>query len=264
MEGDLRLRVIEALKYLGMSHTTLSKETNTNLQALSLWLAGKLRGNNSKLENEMEKWISKQQVPRFRDLFPSRTEISQFHRITKHLNDTKEGKSEQVPIRLDIEIEGRRFRDTITWESHEPHFTPHSFAEIVCEEQKLPSAFAKEITRTVEQKLSRYEKYHPGDYECLQVLEIEVRVDNLVLRDRFVWDINCVDNCPEIFAQALCADLGLGGDIAVNISNAIREKICFFQKQQQKIMTTPEPIGEIYRERPEDWEPKLRIMNKEF
>lgn len=264
MEGDLRLRVIDGLRYLGMSHTTLSKETNTNLQALSLWLAGKLRGNNSKLEAEMEKWISKQQIPRFRELFPSRTEISQFHRITKNVNESSEGKSEQVPIRIDIELEGRRFRDTITWESQEPHFTPHTFAEIVCEEQKLPSGFVKEITRTVEQKLSRYERYHTGNYECLQVLEIEVRVDNLVLRDRFIWDINCVQNSPELFAQALCADLGLGGDVAVSISNAIREKICFFQKQQQKVMHTPEPIAEIYRQRPEDWEPKLRIMNNEF
>ena len=167
-------------------------------------------------------------------------------------------------MRIDIEIEGRRLREFITWESQEPNFTPSSFAEVLCEEQKLPSTFAKEITRTIEQKLSRYEKYHPGNYECLQVLEIEVRVDNLVLRDRFVWDINNFDNSPENFAQMLCADLGLGGDVAASISNAIREKICFYQKQQQKMKTNPEPLQEIYREHPEEWEPKLRIMNKEF
>ena len=264
MEGDLRLRIIDALKYLGMSHTTLAKETNTNLSTLSLWLAGRLRGNNSKLESEMEKWISKQQLPRLRDLFPVRTEISQFHRITKNFNSIDEEPSELVPIRIDIEIEGRRFRDTITWESQEPHFTPHSFAEVICEEQKLPNSFAKEIARTVEQKLSRYEKYSPDNYECLQVLEIEVRVDNLVLRDRFVWDINCVENSPEAFAQVLCADLGLGGDVAASVSTAIREKICFYQRQQHKAMTKVEPLTEIYRERPEEWEPKLRIMNREF
>ncbi|OMJ87465.1 hypothetical protein SteCoe_10796 [Stentor coeruleus] len=249
-----------------MSQSTLAKETGISPSTLALWLAGKLRGNNSKLEGEMEKWLSKQQVPKYRELYPVRSEISQFHRITKHNNihNEDEGVSELVPIRIDIETEGRRFREFITWESKEPHFTPHSFAEIICEEQKLPQNFVKEITRTVEQKLSRYEKYHPGNYECLQVLEIEVRVDNLVLRDRFIWDINNVDNSPEAFAQSLCADLGLGGDVAASVSNAIREKICFYQKQQQKIRTAPEAIKEIYREKPEEWEPKLRIMNMEF
>jgi SNF5 / SMARCB1 / INI1 len=264
MEGDLRIRVIEAIKYLGMSQTTLSKETSLPLTTLALWMAGKLRGNNSKLEIELEKWVTKQQIPRFRDFYPIRSEISQFHRITKHTNKIEDEISELVPMRIDIEIEGRRLREFITWESQEPHFTPHSFAEVLCEEQKLPPPFVKEITRTIEQKLSRYEKYYPGNYECLQVMEIEVRVDNLVLRDRFVWDINNLDNSPEIFAQMLCSDLGLGGDVAASVSNAIREKICFYQKQQQKVMTLPEPLQEIYRQYPEEWEPKLRIMNMEF
>lgn len=268
MEGDLRIKVIEAVKYLGMSQTVLAKETGVSLTTLALWTAGKLRGNNSRLESELEKWLNKQQIPRYRELFPTRSEISQFHRIIKHRNisspDAEFNTSELVPMRIDIELEGRRLREFITWESQEPNFTPHFFAEVLCEEQKLPQPFAKEITRTIEQKLSRYEKYHPGNYECLQVLEIEVRVDGLVLRDRLVWDINNLDNCPDAFAQMLCADLGLGGDVAACVSNAIREKICFYQKQQQKIMTAPEPLQEIYRENPEDWEPKLRIMNMEF
>ena len=271
MEGDLRMRAIEGIKYLGMSQNTLAKETGISLTTLALWMAGKLRGNNSRLESEMEKWLSKQQIPRYRENFPIRSEISQFHRITKHRNtslrkdeNNENDISELVPMRIDIELEGRRLREFITWESQEPNFTPHFFAEVLCEEQKLPQAFAKEITRTIEQKLSRYEKYHPGNYECLQVLEIEVRVDNLVLRDRLIWDINNLENSPEAFAQMLCADLGLGGDVAASVSNAIREKICFYQKQQQKIMTPPEPLQEIYREHPEEWEPKLRIMNIEF
>ena len=264
----MRIRLIEAIKYLGMSQNTLAKETGVSLTTLALWMAGKLRGNNSRLENEVDKWLSKQQIPRYRELYPVRSEISQFHRITKNTNkvdiENESDTSELVPMRIDIELEGRRLREFITWETKEPNFTPHTFAEVLCEEQKLPQTFAKEITRTIEQKLSRYEKYHPGNYECLQVIEIEVRVDNLVLRDRFIWDINNLDNSPEAFAQMLCADLGLGGDVAASISNAIREKIFFYQKQQQKIMIPTEPVQEIYRENPEEWEPKLRIMNLEF
>ena len=36
MEGDLRIRVIEAIKYLGMSQNVLAKETNTSLTTLAL------------------------------------------------------------------------------------------------------------------------------------------------------------------------------------------------------------------------------------
>ena len=50
MEGDLRMRVIEGIKYLGMSQNTLAKETGISLTTLALWMAGKLRGNNSRLE----------------------------------------------------------------------------------------------------------------------------------------------------------------------------------------------------------------------
>jgi len=40
--------------------------------------------------------------------------------------------------------------------------------------------------------------------ECIKIIEIDVRVDNVSLRDKFEWDINDPQNSPEDFAVLLC------------------------------------------------------------
>uniref|UniRef100_A0A0K8R858 Putative swi-snf chromatin remodeling complex snf5 subunit n=1 Tax=Ixodes ricinus TaxID=34613 RepID=A0A0K8R858_IXORI len=43
-----------------------------------------------------------------------------------------------VPIRLDMEIEGHKLRDTFTWNKNESQITPEQFAEILCDDLDLP------------------------------------------------------------------------------------------------------------------------------
>lgn len=86
-------------------------------------------------------------------------------------------------------------------------------------------------------------------------------MENMILRDRFLWDINNKDNSPEYFAQCLCADLGLGGDIASQISYVIREKINYLQKHLMNVRGSMAPIFNFYRENPSEWEPRLKLLN---
>jgi len=74
--------------------------------------------------------------------------------------------------------------------------------------------------------------YRP--YECcdkeemLRVIELDIRIDNIYLKDRFEWDINDSNNNPEMFAWNLCEELGLNEEFASRIAHKIREQIIYF------------------------------------
>ena len=55
-------------------------------------------------------------------------------------------KDELIPVRLDVEIEGKRFKENICWNVNEPFMTPEGFAKIVAEEHGLSPAFEHDIS----------------------------------------------------------------------------------------------------------------------
>ena len=59
--------------------------------------------------------------------------------------------------------------------------------------------------------------------EMLRIIELDIRIDNIVLKDRFEWDINDPNNIPEVFAWNLCEELGLNEEFAMKIAHRIRE-----------------------------------------
>ncbi|KAI9264917.1 hypothetical protein BDA99DRAFT_462505 [Phascolomyces articulosus] len=71
----------------------------------------------------------------------------------------EQGKKEDklVPIRLEIEIDGYKLRDTFTWNMNETLITPDQFAEIMCEDLQLPTAqFAPLIARGIKDQVEDY------------------------------------------------------------------------------------------------------------
>ncbi|CAG8617646.1 1714_t:CDS:10 [Cetraspora pellucida] len=59
---------------------------------------------------------------------------------------------------------------------------------------------------------------------------IDVTVGNISLVDQFEWDINCQKNDPELFAEILTTELGLGGEFKTAIAHSIREQIQIYVK----------------------------------
>ena len=55
--------------------------------------------------------------------------------------------------------------------------------------------------------------------ECVKTLELDIRVDNISLKDRFEWDINDQNNVPEDFAVLLSNELGLNSQFCTLISH---------------------------------------------
>jgi len=57
----------------------------------------------------------------------------------------------------------------------------------------------------------------------IKLIELDLRIDNVSLKDRFEWDINDPKNSPEEFAMNLCNELGLNYEFMVQIAHSIRE-----------------------------------------
>lgn len=138
-----------------------------------------------------------------------------------------------VPIRVDIEIEGQKLRDTFTWNKNETLITPEIFAEILCDDLDLnPLTFVPAIAASIRQQLDS----HPSDSiiedntDQRVIIKLNIHVGNVSLVDQFEWDMGEPQNSPEEFAKRLAAELGLGGEFVTSIAYSIRGQLAWHQK----------------------------------
>lgn len=149
-----------------------------------------------------------------------------------------------VPIRLDIEMDKYRLRDTFIWNLKEDTIPISTFAENLVEDFHLPLSLASNVTQAMteqikdfvphnyvdisEPKYANSNMYRDEDLRINIKLDITVGQHNLV--DQFEWDINCAENCPEAFAETMCKELGLSGEFMTAIAHSIREQQELFTK----------------------------------
>ncbi|KAF5281672.1 hypothetical protein FQR65_LT14602 [Abscondita terminalis] len=158
-----------------------------------------------------------------------------------------------VPIRLDMEIEGQKLRDTFTWNkngkapplisttSHYVHLiaesmiTPEQFAEVLCDDLDLnPLTFVPAIAQSIRQQLEAFPAESTGILEdsCDQrvIIKLNIHVGNTSLVDQVEWDMSEKENNPEQFALKLCSELGLGGEFVTAIAYSIRGQLSWHQR----------------------------------
>ncbi|KAG1484227.1 hypothetical protein G6F57_002035 [Rhizopus arrhizus] len=139
-----------------------------------------------------------------------------------------------VPIRIDLEIEGYKLRDTFTWNLNESLITFEQFAEVICLDLRLPlGLFVEPIAKSIKEQLEDYNlsASNPQETEELKtIVKLDITVGNRELIDQFEWDISCPKNSPEEFAERLVKELGLGGEFKTAIAHLIREQIHVYKK----------------------------------
>ncbi|UYV82732.1 SMARCB1 [Cordylochernes scorpioides] len=138
-----------------------------------------------------------------------------------------------VPIRLDMEIEGHKLRDTFTWNKNESVITPEQFAEILCDDLDLPPlSFVPAISQSIRQQMEAFSTDNLLEDQTDQrvILKLNIHVGNISLVDQFEWDMSEKANSPEQFANKLCADLGLGGEFVTAIAYSIRGQLSWHQR----------------------------------
>lgn len=140
-----------------------------------------------------------------------------------------------IPIRLDIEVDGQKLRDTFTWNKNEKLITPESFAEVLCDDLDLPTnSFVPAIVQSMQQQI----KQHGLESEIAiteiadqrVMLKLNLHVGNVSLQDQFEWDMSNPLNNPEQFALSLCTELGLGGEFVTAIAYSIRGQLNWKRK----------------------------------
>ncbi|CAF3945773.1 unnamed protein product, partial [Adineta steineri] len=137
-----------------------------------------------------------------------------------------------VPIRLDMEIEGQKLRDTFTWNKNEQLITPEMYAEILCDDLDLNTmAFVPAIAQAIRQQLeSHHNDFLEDNSDQRITIKLNIHVGNVSLVDQFEWDMSDKHNSPEEFARVLASELGLGGEFVTAIAYSIRGQLSWHHK----------------------------------
>ncbi|KAL8944626.1 MAG: hypothetical protein Q9216_000323 [Gyalolechia sp. 2 TL-2023] len=227
-------------------------------------------------------------------------------RRTRHPTRSKEDVANQaeqleelVPIRLDIEWDKIRLRDTFTWNLHDRITDPRSFAEGLVEDFKLPPEQCGPIVDQVHSNLQeQIRDYHPHVYireealdphlpyhaykddEMRITIKLNIIIGQQTLVDQFEWDINNPVNCAEDFARLMTHDLSLPGEFTTAIAHSIREQSQLFTKglyvtghafdgrpiedQELKASFLPSPLPSSFRpfQAAKDFTPYLYDLNE--
>ena len=79
-------------------------------------------------------------------------------------------------------------------------------------------------------QINQYRKYQKIEGEIIRIIKLDIRIGDIVINDQFEWDINHPHNSVNLFAQLLCADLGLDSEFILPIAHSIREQILDHRK----------------------------------
>jgi SWI/SNF-related matrix-associated actin-dependent regulator of chromatin subfamily B protein 1 len=153
---------------------------------------------------------------------------------------------ELVPIRLDLELDKLRLRDTFTWNLHEKLVTPELFIQHLIEDLNIPDDDVISKRKLSEQvrgeMLDQILNYYPHvfvddgpvepgkpyfehkDDEMRIMIKLNITIGRITLIDQFEWDINNPQNLPEEFAKNMALENALSGEFTTAIAHSIREQ----------------------------------------
>lgn len=156
---------------------------------------------------------------------------------------------ELAPIRLEIEFEKLRLRDTFTWNVYDRTVSPVLFAHGLVEDLQIPpeahDMFVRQVNESLqeqiidhhphawfeEEPLDPHLPYHAYKNDDMRItIKLNITIGQHALLDQFEWDINNKMNCPEEFAARMARDLSLSGEFKTAIAHQIREQTQMFTK----------------------------------
>ena len=285
-EKDLRPKVLDAIKKYNLKQIDVAKEVGVHHSTLSQWLQHKAKISHQAEEN-IENWLNN--IYSNKPIYAG-TNISRFQQLTnrnQHYKlfeefDSNYGFDNLIPININVELEGIKYKDNILWNLNEPYLNEDTMAHILAGDNNLPSSFEKEISSQIKRQINSYKKFNKMDEkEIIKTIKLDILIGDLEYKDQFEWDIANPDNDPEEFAKNVCTDLGLGTEFVVPITHSIREQILEYQKtassernnfyyggnysrQPNKRIVVDENnyIREIFTDTSE-WDPEVKHVNEE-
>ena len=177
-------------------------------------------------------------------------------RRTKELHTSKKDQiaqaeqvDELVPIRLDVEYDQIRLRDTFTWNLHDRVVGVDVFAQQLADDFNLPPMPNDHLVRHIKSSIKeQIDEFHPHVFieeealdphlpysaykndEMRVVIKLNITIGQHTLVDQFEWEINNPTNVPEEFAKQMARDLSLSGEFVTAIAHSIREQTQLFTR----------------------------------
>ncbi|KAM6476049.1 hypothetical protein HDV62DRAFT_376209 [Trichoderma sp. SZMC 28011] len=159
-----------------------------------------------------------------------------------------------VPLRLDVDWDKIKLRDTFTWNLHERLLAVELFAAQLVEDMGLkPPASQPVYEQVVQQMREQLNDFYPFAYseedsldpelpysaykndEMRILVKLNITIGQHTLVDQFEWEINNPSNSPEEFAAGMTRDLSLSGEFTTAIAHCIREQSQLFTKSLYSI-----------------------------
>ncbi|KAK5137193.1 hypothetical protein LTR08_000698 [Meristemomyces frigidus] len=221
------------------------------------------------------------------------------HVPRKDNSQQAEEHEELVPVRIDLELDKLRLRDTFTWNLHEKNVSPEMFADYLLEDLRIPPEAMQEVSRHVKAEMQdQIQNYYPHiivedgplepgrpyndhkDDEMRIQIKLNITIGRITLVDQFEWDINNPLNSPEDFARQTALENALSGEFATAIAHSIREQSqlytrslyltnhCFdgrpVEDPELKDGFLPAPLHSAFRpqQTQKDWTPYLYEMTE--
>lgn len=167
----------------------------------------------------------------------------------KDLKQQAEQVEELLPIRLDVDWDKIKLRDTFTWNLHDRTVPMEHFSKQLVEDFGLEAPSSDRVAEMVtNQMFEQLQDYYPPVYieedaldpelpysaykndEMRILIKLNITIGQHTLVDQFEWDINNPLNSPEEFASSMSRELSLSGEFTTAIAHCIREQSQLFTK----------------------------------
>lgn len=167
----------------------------------------------------------------------------------KDLASQSEQLEELIPIRLEIEWDKIKLRDTFTWNMNDRVTPVEAFADKLIEDLGLPLENSKpllhQVINSIQDQIGDFYPHVYVDEEALDphlpytaykndemrvLIKLNITIGQYTLVDQFEWELNNPLNSPEEFARQMTLDLSLAGEFTTAIAHSIREQAQLFTK----------------------------------
>ena len=135
----------------------IAHEVNIHHSTLSQWLQRKSKISHT-AEESIENWLNNiySNKPIYGgtnlSLFQQLTNLNQNSKLYEEF-DCNHGFDNLIPININVELEGIKYKDSLLWNINEQYLTLESLSHILATDNNLPSSFEKEILSQMKRQI---------------------------------------------------------------------------------------------------------------
>lgn len=133
-----------------------------------------MRGHQIRIEETLSEWLNNlySNKPRYTTLNKSSNLQHQLRPTALSFKQKADISEEEVlvPVHLDLELEGKKYKEVFLWNINEPYMTPEDYSRVVIEENPSLAGFEQSISDTIKKAIAVHRPYTPKTTECIKVL----------------------------------------------------------------------------------------------